>query len=460
MFKKVSPGMVLFITTLASFFSTFAISSVNVALPAIGRDFSINAVSLNWVVSAYLLTMAVFLIPMGRAADIFGRKRIFVIGILIFMIAGVMSAFSKSSEMLIFSRALQGIGSAMLNSTSTAIITAVYPGNKRGRALGINVSATYIGLSAGPFLGGILTYYLGWRSIFWIGILFGIIVLPLIFLKLHGEWRETGEEKIDIAGSLIYAASLGLLMLGFSRLPEFSGFIFAFAGIAGITAFIIMENKVKTPIFNVSLLLNNRAFAFSNLAAMINYSATYSGSFFLSLYLQSVKGYSAQAAGLIMVTQPLIQALLSPVAGHLSDRIEPRILSSIGMSVTVLGLGALVFLKADTSVSFVVLALLFLGLGFALFSSPNTNAVMSSIKKKHLGFASATLSTMRSVGQMASMACALLLTSLFMGHAALSPENAGLFLIAMKTGFIFFSILCFAGVFASLARGNVRRSEG
>jgi MFS family permease len=339
-------------------------------------------------------------------------------------------------------------------STATAILISVYPKEKRGRALGIVVASVYTALSLGPVLGGFLTEYFGWRSIFYINIPLGIAVILLVIFKLKGEWAEAKGEKFDWIGSIIYAASLFGIMYGLSRMPSQSGYVFLSLGLLVLVAFILLERKLDYPVLDLRLFTKNRVFAFSNMAALINYSATFAITFMLSLYLQFVKGLSPRDAGLILVAQPIMMAVFSPLAGRLSDRVDARWLASLGMAITVVGLSILAFFNADTSQLSIVLSLIILGFGFGIFSSPNTNAVMSSVEKKYLGIASASLSTMRLTGQMFSMGIAMLVINIFIGEATINPSNFPDFLIAMKILFLTFSFLCLIGVFASLARGK------
>jgi MFS family permease len=206
----------------------------------------------------------------------------------------------------------------------------------------------------------------------------------------------------------------------------------------------------------MSLFTTNKAFTFSNLAALINYSATFAVGFLLSFYLQYIRGFNPQTAGIILVSQPVIMAIFSPISGKISDKTEPRIVATTGMIITTIGLFILIFLRADTSLVFIITSLVFLGFGFALFSSPNTNAVLSSVDKKFLGVAASTLSTMRLTGQMFSMGVALLIISIFIGKSRITIENNNALLNGIGIAFILFTILCFAGIFASMARGRIR----
>jgi len=454
--SNISKKVVLLVATLGSFLTAFMGSSVNIALPSIGKEFTLDAILLSWVATSYILAAAVSLVPFGRIADIRGRKRIFTYGILIFTVSSFLTAISTSAGMLISFRILQGIGGAMIFGTGVAILTSVFPVGERGRALGINVTAVYLGLSLGPFVGGFLTQHLGWRSIFLVNVPLGLIIIASVFWKLKGEWAEAKGEKFDFGGSIIYGLALVAIMYGLSLLPTMSGVWAIIIGILGILTFIRWEMKVGSPVLHMNLFKNNTVFAFSNLAALINYSATFAVTFLLSLYLQYTKGLSPQNAGLILVSMPAVQALFSPLAGRLSDRIEPRIIASVGMGLTTIGLGLLTFLDQNTAIAFILASLIVLGFGFALFSSPNTNAVMSSVEAKSYGVASATVATMRQIGMMLSMGIAMLIFAIYIGRVEITPEYYPVFVKSLKIAFVIFTALCFGGIFASLARGKMR----
>jgi EmrB/QacA subfamily drug resistance transporter len=449
----------LFVVTLAAFLVPFDGSSVNIALPSIGNEFSMDAIALGWVATAYLLASAMFLVPFGRVADIYGRKKIFTTGILIFTAASFSMVLCRSGTMLICFRIIQGIGSAMIFGTSMALLTSIFPAQERGKALGIAIAATYLGLSLGPFLGGFLTLHFGWRSIFLVNVPLGLTIVALISLRLGGEWAEAKGEKFDLIGSIIYCLSLIAIMYGFSSFSRWGAMLSAgliLMGVLGIFVFVKWEMGAKSPVLDINLFRGNRALALSNLAALIHYSATFAITFFLSLYLQYIKKLNPQSAGLILIFQPIVMAICSPFAGRLSDRIEPRIVASMGMALTAVGLFLLAFLHGDTSLEFIVADLILVGLGFALFSSPNTNAVMSSVEKRFYGVASGTLGTMRLTGQMFSMGIGMLIFAIHIGHTQITPEYYPAFLMSTRSAFIFFGILSSGGVLASLARGKVR----
>jgi EmrB/QacA subfamily drug resistance transporter len=415
-----------------------------------------NAIMLGWVSTAYLLAAAMFLVPLGRLADIYGRKKIFTVGVFIFAAASVFAALSRSAAMLISAQVLGGIGAAMMFGTAVAILTSVFPASDRGRVLGINVAAVYVGLSLGPFLGGLLTQYFGWRSIFCVNVFLCLLIIALLFWKLKGEWAEARGEKFDIAGSVIYSLTIIAVMYGFTRLPDILGAALILVGVAGLVGFVVRETRVKSPVLDIGLFRHNMVFALSNVAALINYSATFAVSFLLSLYLQYVKGFSPEHAGLVLISAPVMQAIFSPAAGRLSDKIEPRIVSSAGMGLTAIGLIFFIFLSSATNVWYIVAGLLIIGIGFAFFSSPNTNAVMSCVDRKSYGVASATLATMRQIGMTFSMGMVMLIFGIYIGHVQITPEYYQAFISSVNTVFIIFAVLCFGGIFASLARGKLR----
>jgi EmrB/QacA subfamily drug resistance transporter len=445
--------------TLASLLTAFTGSSINIALPQVGQDFSMGAILLSWVPTSYLLAAAMFLVPIGRLADIHGRKKVFTVGTAVFTLASLLAGLAPSATVLIAARALQGIGSALISGTGIAILTSVFPANERGRVLGINVAAVYLGLSIGPPLGGILTQQLGWRAIFFVTIPLGLLIIGFVLWLLDGEWAEAKGESFDLAGSGIYSLALVALMYGFSQLPDLLGAALLAVGLVGFAVFAAWELRTNSPVLNLALFVGNKPFTFSNLAALIHYSAVYAVTFLLSLYLQYIKALTPQQAGLVLIFQPVVQFIFSPAAGRLSDRIEPRILASIGMVLTSTGLLLLVFIGQGTSLWAIIAILILLGFGYAIFSSPNMNAIMGAVDRRFYGVASGMLATMRLIGQMLSMGIATLLFALFLGRAEITPELYPQFLTSAKMAFAVFTVLCVLGVFASLARGDIRHQE-
>ncbi len=445
--------------TVTAFLTPFMGSAVNVALPSIGRDLAMDAIDLGWVATAFILAAAASLVPFGRLADIHGRKRIFTWGVVLFTAASGLCALAASARFLILARVIQGMGGAMIFGTGPAILVSVFPAAQRGRVLGFNVAAVYVGLSIGPFLGGLLTQHLGWRSIFLVMVPLGCLIVYYILRHMPVEWADARGEPFDTVGALLYAAGLTALMYGFSRLPDPHGAGFIAAGVAGLAVFTAWEARTAHPVLNIRIFRSNRAFAFSNLAALINYSATFAVSFLLSLYLQYIQGFAPVQAGFILVATPVIQALLSPLAGRLSDRIAPGILASGGMAATVVSLVMFTRLDAATGLPYILTGLVILGGGFAFFSSPNMNAIMSAVDRRQYGVASGISGAMRLIGQMMSMGIAMIAFAMTMGCTRLSPDCYPLFLRALTIIFAILSVLCVAGIFASLARGPRARTD-
>lgn len=450
----------LFTVMTTSFMVTFMGSSVNLALPSMGHEFNSNAVLSSWIITSYLLSSAVFLLPLGRLADIHGRRKIYLLGTILYATFTLLVPLSNSVYMVIALRIFQGISAAMIFGTGMAILSAVYPPQRRGKALGYSVSVTYLGLSVGPVVGGMMNTYWGWGSIFYLTAILGLIAAMGIYTRLKGEWVGAKGEHFDKLGSLLYIAGLLALLYGLSSIEtsHWAGLL-ALLGFLLLFIFIRLELEIKEPILQVQMFKNNLGFTMSNLAALINYSATFAVTFLLSIYLQIVQGYSSQSAGFILLAQPLVMALLSPLAGALSDRMEPRKVASLGMACSALSLFFFIFLQADTSPGVLVANLVLAGLGFALFSSPNNNAIMSSVELRFYGIASSILGTMRLVGQALSMSIVTLLIAIFVGRVSLNTADPANILSSMRVSFIIFTILCLLGIAASLARGSVRRNK-
>jgi EmrB/QacA subfamily drug resistance transporter len=449
----------LTIASLSSFITPFMMSSINIAMPDIGKEFNADAVMLSWIAASYLLASAVTLVPFGKLSDIYGRKKIFMLGMSLFTITSFLCALSVSAPMLIFFRIFQGAGSAMCFANGIAILSSVYPVQERGKVLGVAVAAVYIGLTLGPLFGGLLTRYLGWQSIFLINLPFGAVIILLIIFKLKGEWKDAADQKFDLTGSIIYATAIFAFMYGISILPATMSIILILTGLVGLVAFVKWERVVSNPVFEVNLFVTNRVYAFSCLAALINYCATFAAFFLLSLYLRYIKELTPDWAGLILAVTPVIMAVFAPYAGRLSDKKEPRVISSIGMGITALGLVLLILLDNDTTLVYIIVSMILLGLGIGLFSSPNINAIMSSVDKRFYGIASASVGTMRLLGQALSMGIVTLVFALFIGRAQITPEYYPQFIKSLKVVFIISAVLGIGGIYFSLYRGRLRPKE-
>jgi EmrB/QacA subfamily drug resistance transporter len=451
---------ILVIASLTNFSFPFMSSSIVVALPSISRELSIDAILLGWIVTAYLLASVIVVLPIGKLADIYGRKKVLTLGIFIYTLASILLVFSNSAMELISFRVLQSIGGAMSYTTGMAILSSTFSAGQRGRALGMLESAAYAGLSLGPFIGGWLTQHYGWRSVFFVGIILGLITIVLVFRGLKNEWVEAKREKFDSIGSIILGLALFAIVFGLSELPEVLGMLVMVVGMVGLIAFVIWELKAFNPILNINLFKKNKTFAFSSLSALISYSSAWPVSFLISLYLQYIKGFSPQNAGLILVTPPLIQVIFAPVAGRISDRIQPRIVTSASMALSFVGLTMFAFLNDSTTLVYIIVSLVILGFGVAFFVAPNTNTIMNSVDKKSYGVASAIVATMRQMGVIFSMGIIMMLFSIYIGRVQITPENYESFLQTVTIAFSISAVLCFGGIFVSWARGKIHHTPG
>jgi len=445
------------VSTMSAFLMPFMGAAGNIAIPTIGVSLGMDAVALTWVATSFLLATAIALLPAGRVADMLGRKKLFLTGTLVYTLASLFCGLAPTGTALIAARAIQGVGASMIHGTGLAILTSVFPPGDRGKVIGINVAAVYVGLSIGPYVGGVLVHEFGWRSIFFANVILGAVVLVLIETGLRGkEWKEERAKRFDGVGALVYTLALVGLMYGVSLYPASMGVVLTLAALAGLVGFWFLESYRESPLLDVRLFRGNAQFTFSNLAALIHYSATFGVTFLLSIYLQSVKGLDAKGAGLILIAQPIVMAVVSPFAGKLSDRIRPQIVASLGMLITAVSLAGLSVLGSATSTGYIAGTLGLLGFGFALFSSPNTNAVMNAVEPASYGIASATVATMRVLGQMASMGIATLIIGQKVGRIQIVPGMADTFVEGFRTSVWIFAGLCVVGVGFSAARGKGR----
>ena len=447
---------VLLVNFLGAWVAAFMTTSINIALPSIQAEFRLDAVAVGWLPLAYMLGSAVFLLPFAKLGDRFGRRLIFLSGVGLFFLSSVALALSNSYPPLLVFRALQGIGGSMMFSTSMAMVTLAYPPHRRGFAMGVSVAAAYLGQTMGPIIGGVIVYNVGWRSLFLVTgcLAFVNIVLDLLLLR-RAEWKEEHRAGLDWTGSAVYALALCAFLLGLSWVELPRGMALLAAGIAGGAFFFWWEARTKNPIIEVKLYRHNRVFALSNLAALISYASIWAMTFLMSFYLQDIKGLNAEQAGEVLIAGVALQTIVSPLGGRLSDRIQPRWLASAGMFLCVLGLLLFSFLSAGTPYWYIILALCLLGLGYAFFSGPNQSSIMGSVERRHVGFASASISTVRMVGMAISVGLATLIVALIVGRHDIQPADYPNLLTAIRTTFVILTGLCALSVVASLVRGKM-----
>lgn len=448
-----SRGFILLLVTIVTFLNPFTGSAINLALPAIGSEFSADATTLAWISSAYLLATVIFLLPAGRFGDTRGRVTVFLLGAVIYTAGSLLTIFTPSLDLLLVFRFVQGVGGALIYANSVALITPLYPPGERGAAIGLNVTAVYAGLSLGPFLGGVLTQFFGWRSIF---ILTSLLAVPALVYagRFPAFLNERQQEHFDAPGLVLSSALILCLFLGLASVTTPAGLALLVAALLLGVAFFRVERRQPCPLLPVPLIMENRIFAASNAAALINYSATYAVGFLLSLYLQYIRGYDPVTAGTMLLVQPIVQAFVAPVSGRLADRISPGHVASVGMGISGAALFGF-FLLGETTPIVVILALLILmGVGVGLFSSPNTTAIMGSVTKRDYGCASAMTAMMRSLGMMLSMGAVLVVFAIIMGATAVTPAIYPEFLLSVRLIFLAFAVLSAIGVFLSLYRNK------
>ncbi len=448
---RANPSLVLAVASLGGFVVNFMSSAINVALPLIGDEFHASAVTLSWISLSYILVAGATLLPAGRLADMYGRVRVYILGMGLFTVLAFASAFAPSASVLLALRAFHGIALGVGSATSAALVILAYPPESRGRALGLSVSAVYLGLTLGPVLGGFIIHNFGWRSLFFFVGAIGLVDTALPLWKLRGADRgEPKKARFDLTGAAAYALSLTGVLLGFSLLPKIVGVVLIIGGAAGLGGFFWWETHAADPLFHVDLIRRNRVFAFSNLATLVNYSANAAMIFLMSLYLQYNRGLNAQTAGFVLVTGALVQVIVSPLVGRLADRVEPRYVASAGMLICVLGLLGLSFLQGESSYWYVIAMLCLLGLGMGTFSTPNMHAITGSVEAGSVGVASATVATMRRAGQAISIGLATLVLAVEVGRDAIQPSDYPHLLTSIRISFLLFTVLGALGVGASL----------
>jgi len=413
-----------------------------------------DVVTLGWVSTIFLLAAAMFQIPFGKISDLYGRKKVFLIGVVIFTISSVLLAFTSTSSTFIVFRFIQGLGAALIYATGNAILTATFPTSQRGKVIGINVTGVYIGLTLSPLLGGIMTENFGWRSQFWFNIPFGVLIIFLVLLKFKGEWTSEKKEKFDYLGSIVYALFLFFLIFALSLFPNIQAYIFIVISLIGAIFFILWEKKIKTPMVDFNLFKNNRYFTFSCLVSIFFYVSTIALALLLSLFMQYLKDMSPQEAGYILLIQPLIQAIFSPIAGKISDKIESRRLVSVGILITLIGIAPLLFITSDFPVYLIAISSGIIGLGIAFFSSPNTRAIMSSIPKGSLGIASSIEGTMRTIGQILSFGILTIVFAVIIGNVTITPMYYPQFITSARLICSVFMGLTIVSLIFSILRGK------
>jgi len=443
--------------SISNFVVSVTMSAVNVAVPAMAQDLGANAILVSWVPTAFLLANAIFLLPAGRMADIHGRKKIFLTGMTIFSVSCVMAYIAPSIELLLLTRVLQGLGGALAFATGLAIMMSIFSAANRGTALGIAAATLYLGLSLGPVIGGWFTEHYGWRSVFLFPVVLGFISVTMTVLRLKGEWKNPVPSKVDWYGSLIFAVWSSALFIGISLIPDPVSGLLIVSGVAGAVWFYFQQLASPNPLIRFKVILQNRVFSRSLMGNLCIYSSNYPFVFLFSLYLQYIQGMSPASAGKIMVLQPLMMAIVAPIAGRLSDQFDPRFIATSGCVVMAGAFALLQTIGTDTSITLISFALITLGIGFGLFTTPNNNAALSAMDTERLGIGSALLNLARVSGNMIGTATVLLLVTLFIGHVQIEPPLYPALLTLIHVALGLSCVLTLCGAWFSYSRGLVKQ---
>jgi EmrB/QacA subfamily drug resistance transporter len=457
--------LILTSVSLGSLMATLDGSIVNIALPAIQKDFRVDLTTVEWVVVAYLLVVGCLLLPFGRLGEVLTFKRVYLVGFGVFTLGSVLCGASPNESALIGFRAVQAVGAAMIMSMGPAIVARTFPATERGRALGLNGISVSIGLSLGPALGGILTQVATWRAIFLINAPIGLLAIVWAARVLPPEAPGKGQ-SFDARGASLSGAALFALLLALSEGQQWGwtslatvGLLIAFLVLG--TAFVLAERGSLQPMVDLAL-FKIRPFSAGLAAVVVAFAGLFTATFLLPFLLQQARGFSPIEAGLLLTPVPITMALVAPFSGAASDRFGPRALASTGMAIMVLGLLSLTQLPVDFALPDLVWRLVLLGLGQGLFMSPNSSAVLGSVPRPRVGTASGTLAQMRVNGQALGIALSgavvatrlpVHLAELGGGAPTVATQNLAL-AGAIHDAFVVAAIVCSVGIVASLVRGS------
>jgi EmrB/QacA subfamily drug resistance transporter len=460
LFDKIPATTVaLVVICIGSFIGPLGMASVNIAIPDLAADLQANAKLVGWLPTIFLLSNVALMLPFGKLADNYGRKRLYTYGLALNALSSLMCAWGDVIEWVLFWRLIQGAASAMIFGTGVAILSSVTPANKRGFALGLAATCVYVGLTVAPAIGGWLTELWGWRAVFLFQIPLVVALITLIKLGLKGEWKSERHSKFDWRGASIFAFSTTALVFGLSLLPSIMGISLLLFALLGMSLFMLQQSRQSEPLIRVQMFRESRVFSLSLTTSLLMYASVYPLSFLLSLYLQYVKGFSPAHAGQIILLQALGMALLAPVAGRLSDRAQPRIIASIGCAIVALGFIVLSQIGIETSATYIGGSLILIGIGFGLFSTPNNNAIMGAVNNRELGVASASMNLARTIGNLIGMSLVNLLVHLYLGDAHINENKYPALLNTISLS-LYISVVCVVlASFFSAFRGREAKNK-
>ena len=456
MVSDTSKRNVLMASALGSSLAPFMVSSLIVALPTIGHEFSGKPELLGWLTSVFFIAAAIFLVPFGRIGDRYGVKKVFTIGMTVYFFAAILCIVAPDMQFLIAARFITGIGASMIFGTSIALLSLVFPESERGRAIGINVTAMSAGFLLGFFLGGFLIFYAGWRSIFFITLPVELFVIGLILSRIRGECERLAQRELDISGMLLYCVIIASVMIGFSILPGINGIMLTGAGIICLLLFYFHETRTLVPFLDVRIFWKNRVFSTTNITVLLFNTSNFAVIFLLSLYLQDVRSLDARITGLILLTPVIFMTLLSTPAGTLSDRKSPRLV--IGSGILLGSAGLLIYTRLDTAtpVILIVAGLALVGVGIALSQSPLIRTAMTSVPKDTFGLASGMIETMRLIGMTISIAISIIIFGLTLGTTHITTSAGPAFTGSLS---VIFNILFIISLCSLLLALTLKKPE-
>ncbi len=448
---------------IGTFMATLDSSIINVAMPTLRDKLGVKLPIAQWTITAYLLAISSLLPIFGRISDLFGRKNIYSIGFLIFIIGSALCGFSVDIWFLVIARVVQAIGASMLMSNSAAIITANFPQKERGRALGLIGTVVAFGSLTGPGLGGLLIAVAGWRWIFYINLPIGIIGYFLARLILPKDKPLKVNEGFDYIGALLFAVGMVSVIFavdnggkwGWLSTPILLGII---VGVILLIIFVIVERIVAHPMIDLSL-FKNRPFFIGNLSGWLCFVAIFANNFLLSFYLQNVLKYSPLKMGLLFSVFPLVMAIVAPISGHLSDKYGPKLLTTSGLVICGIGLFYFSILSSSSQFFQIIPGSLLLGLGSGLFQSPNNSSVMSSVPKKKLGTAGSINSLVRNLGMVTGIAYSVSLFGALGGVEEPEANQVGTFMSSYHVVMLVAMAIAFLAAIISLNRKNYIEPE-
>lgn len=406
--------------------ATLDASIVNISLPTLVEDLHTDFATVEWVVLAYVLVLTALMLGAARLGDLYNKKRLYQIGLIIFTLGSLLCGLAPTITALIIFRAIQGIGAALTQALGTAIITEVFPPESRGRALGTIGSIVSIGIAAGPPLGGLIIAWAGWHWVFLVNLPIGIIASFIVYRVVPDLHPEKREGSFDVLGAVILFMAMGCYALGMTMGQDL-GFdtqwprIFLGIALVGLVTFVIIERRQRHPMVDLTL-FRNTLFSINLLMAFLVFIVM-AGMFLMPFFLELVQGYSAQLVGLLMMAHPAAMGIVAPLAGALSDRYGSRGISLLGLIVVILGCLSVASIQPGLSPLGFVLHLLPFGIGLGMFQSPNNNAIMGSVPRNRLGIASGLLALMRTLGQTSGLPLMGTLFALQVRAAADLPPN-------------------------------------